>query len=298
MKNNNMKLPIIIIVIGMILAVASCFLTGILKEPIIKQHDFEYSVTYKLDGEEKTLDGIFSCNFGGHDEYDNLTTRYYDGKYIRNGEEAYSSWTMIAQKDGIELHIITELDAAYLMGDPDKLEYESGNEDPYLTAFDADGCAVEVSDVFDAEILGWVYPDPVVNSFEFVGFSILHAGSMVAMLLVGVLTIIACIIFVRKSSDVSYKSLDTLSVVMNLVIGFGAIPFGTFMIWLFPLAMDATSLMYQIYLCVPAMTAFTIAASVALRRKGFTKSGLIVQFVFPVLFFAEIFVESLIYNLS
>ena len=262
MKNNNMKLPIIIIVIGMILAVASCFLTGILKEPIIKQHDFEYSVTYKLDGEEKTLDGIFSCNFGGHDEYDNLTTRYYDGKYIRNGEEAYSSWTMIAQKD------------------------------------DADGCAVEVSDVFDAEILGWVYPDPVVNSFEFVGFSILHAGSMVAMLLVGVLTIIACIIFVRKSSDVSYKSLDTLSVVMNLVIGFGAIPFGTFMIWLFPLAMDATSLMYQIYLCVPAMTAFTIAVSVALRRKGFTKSGLIVQFVFPVLFFAEIFVESLIYNLS
>ena len=293
-----MKLPIIIIVIGMILAVASCFLTGILKEPIIKQHDFEYSVTYKLDGEEKTLDGIFSCSFGGHDEYDNLTTRYYDGKYIRNGEEAYSSWTMIAQKDGIELHIITELDAAYLMGDPDKLEYEPGNEDPYLTAFDADGYAVEVSDVFDAEILGWVYPDPVVNSFEFVGFSILHAGSMVAMLLVGVLTIIACIIFVRKNSDVSYKSLDTLSVVMNLVIGFGAIPFGTFMIWLFPLAMDATSLMYQIYLCVPAMTAFTIAASVALRRKGFTKSGLIVQFVFPVLFFAEIFVESLIYNLS
>ena len=43
MKNNNMKLPIIIIVIGMILAVASCFLTGILKEPIIKQHDFDYS---------------------------------------------------------------------------------------------------------------------------------------------------------------------------------------------------------------------------------------------------------------
>jgi hypothetical protein len=61
--------------------------------------------------------------------------------------------------------------------------------------------------------------------------------------------------------------------------------------------MDSGSLTYQIYLCIPALTAFTVAASVALRRKGFTKTGLLVQFVFPVLFFAEMFVEALIYNL-
>ena len=39
------------------------------------------------------------------------------------------------------------------------------------------------------------------------------------------------------------------------------------------------------------------AASVALRRKGFTISGLLVQLACPVLFFAEIFVESIISNL-
>ena len=43
------------IVIGMLVAVASCFLTGIMKEPVIQEHDFKYSVTYKLDGEVKTL---------------------------------------------------------------------------------------------------------------------------------------------------------------------------------------------------------------------------------------------------
>jgi ABC-type transport system involved in cytochrome c biogenesis permease component len=55
--------------------------------------------------------------------------------------------------------------------------------------------------------------------------------------------------------------------------------------------------MYRIYLCIPALTAFSIAVSIALRRKGFTVSGLLVQFAFPVLFFAEILVESIISNL-
>ena len=83
---------------------------------------------------------------------------------------------------------------------------------------------------------------------------------------------------------------------MNFIVGFMAIPFITIVIFFLPLVMDSGSLMYQIYLCVPALTAFAIAASVALRRKGFTKSGFFVQLVFPVLFFAEMIVESFIYN--
>ena len=103
-------------------------------------------------------------------------------------------------------------------------------------------------------------------------------------------------IFAKRDPDVRYKVLDKLSIVVNFLICFSVIPFLTTAIFLFPLVIDSGSLMYQIYLCIPALTAFTIAASVALRRKGFTKSGFFVQFVFPVLFFAEIVVESVIYN--
>ena len=35
----------------------------------------------------------------------------------------------------------------------------------------------------------------------------------------------------------------------------------------------------QAYLCVPPIIVFSIAASVALRRKGFGKSGFFVQFL-------------------
>jgi hypothetical protein len=58
-----MKLPIIIIVIGMIVAIVSCLLTGILQEPVIKEHDFEYAVTYRLDGEVNTFNGVYKCSF-------------------------------------------------------------------------------------------------------------------------------------------------------------------------------------------------------------------------------------------
>ena len=48
MNITKMKLPIIILAIGLILAVASFFFTGIMKEPTIKEHEFDYSVTYNV----------------------------------------------------------------------------------------------------------------------------------------------------------------------------------------------------------------------------------------------------------
>ena len=101
-----MKLPIIIIVIGMIVAVASCFITGILKEPVIKEHAFEYSVTYKLDGEVQTFEGVFRCSFGGYDGYDDHTTRHYVGEYTQNGKVLDSPSFTVAKKNGFELYII------------------------------------------------------------------------------------------------------------------------------------------------------------------------------------------------
>lgn len=297
MNIKKMKLPVIIIAIGWILAVASCLLTSIIKEPIIKDHDFDYSVTYSVDGEVKTHKGSYQCSFIGHDEHDDPTLRLYDGVHKLDGNVSKSSWFTVAHKEGVELSLIINLDADYLMGDPDKYEYVPGNKAPYLEAIDAEGYSVEISEVFDAEIISWEYPEPIENSFEFVGFSRLYAVSMLVMLLVAVLTIIACVIFVKKNADVSYNLLDKLSLIANCIIGIVVIPFITIVIFFLPLVMDSSSLMHQIYLCIPALSAFAIAASIALRRKGFTKSGFFVQFVFPVLFFAEILVESIIYNL-
>lgn len=296
MKSKKLKLPIIIIAIGMIVAIASCFLTGIRMEPVIQEHEFQYSVTYSIDGEVKTHQGSFLCSFIGHDGHDDPTLRVYDGLHKVDGNVSESAWFSVAQKNGVELALIINLDADYLMGDPDKYEYVSGNEDPILEATNAEGYSVDISEVFDAEIISWELPEPIENSFRFIGFSRLHAISMFAMLLVGVLTIIACAIFVKKEPGIQFKVLDALTVIANLFIGLMVIPFVTLVIFMFPLVIDEASIMYQIYLCIPALTAFGIAASISLRRKGLKISGLLVQFVFPLLFFGEMFVESLIFN--
>lgn len=296
MNVKNMKLPIIIIAIGLILAIVACFLTGMEKEPVIKEHEFNYSVTYKIDGEIKTYEGAYKCNFIGHEGSGDPTVRLYEGVHTKDGKALNAFWFPIAQNGEIELSVVVDLNPAYLMGDPDKYEYDPGNEDPYLEALRDDDYPVEVSEFFDAEIISWDYPEPIENSFKLVGFSRLYAISMFVMLLIAVLTLIACAIFARRDKDVSYKLFDKLSIIANFIIGLVVIPFISIVIFFFPLVMDEEAFLYQIYLCLPALSVFAIALSVAFRRKGFTKSGFLVQFVFPALFFIEIFVESLIYN--
>ncbi|MBO7303918.1 MAG: hypothetical protein J6V09_01680 [Clostridia bacterium] len=294
MRNNNMKLPTVIILIGMLAAAVSAFLTGVKKIPNVKEMDFSYSVTYKLDGEVRTLDGVFSCRFTGHDG-DDPTVRSYSGDYLWDGNASDSSFT-IAERDGVQLYIVAELDAAYLMGDPDKYEDAPGNKDPYVEAVDFEGVSVEFAEKFDVEIVSFEYPEPIDNSFSFAGFSFLYSYSMFAMLSVAILTVIACIIFVKKGYGVAYGALDKISVAFNFILSLSVIPFITVAVSLMPLVIAEESPMYQAYLCVPALATFAVAASIALRRRGRAKTGFAVQLAVPVLFFGQIIVSSFIDN--
>lgn len=295
MNVKKMNLPILIGVIALILAVAACLLSCVRKEPLVKEQDFEYSVTYRLDGEERVLSGVFRCRFDGYDSYDDPTLREYEGGYIHNGAETQSFYLDVAEKNGVTLYIPIELDAAYLMGDPE--DDSAGNKDPFLSAENADGYEVEVSEFFDAEIVDWTYPEPIENSFRFVGFARMHAESMLVMLLVGVLAIVVCVLFVKKADGVEYNAFDGFSVAANFIVGFAAIPLILIIVLFLPLTMDAGTPIHQTYLCVPVLTAFTVAASVALRRKGFAKSALFVQLACPSLFFFSLIVEALVYSL-
>ena len=297
MKIKGLKIPAIIIVIGLVLSLVASLFTNIILIPTVTEHDFNYSVTYKLNGETKTFEGVYKCRFDGYSEGGNPRNRYYTGEYTVDGPTTPVHIYTIAQKDGAELYIVTLFNDCYLMGDTKDEDYRSFLEEPYLEALDKEGYPYDEAEMpseFTAEIISWEYPEPIENTFVFSGFSILHAGSMFAMLLVGLLVMIACIIFVKRDRTVPYKVLDKLSVVLNCVVCFAAIPFITFTTGMMRIIMRGDELMYQIYLCIPALTAFTVAASIALRRNGFTKSGFFVQLVGPVLFFVPLFLESVI----
>ena len=300
MKNSQWRLPAIIIAIGLILSVVACLITNVVLTPTITEQNFDYKVTYKLNGETKTLEGVYNCRFDGYKEGQNPNERYYTGELVVDGQSMPSHTYTIAQKDGAKLYIVTLFSDSYLMGDANGMDYAASLNTPYLEAVDNEGVQYDEAEMpseFAAEIVSWEYPEPINNTFVFSGFSLLHTGSRVTMLVVGLLMILACIVFVRRDKTVPYKALDKVSILLNVVITVVFIPFVTIMVYLFQLTVSSDSFLYQFFLCTPAVTAFAVAASVALRRVSFTKSGFFIQFTGPVLFFVPIVLEAVINNI-
>ena len=183
------------------------------------------------------------------------------------------------------------------MNDTKNEYYEEVLEEPYLVIYDKEGYCYEETEklsMFDAEIISWEYPEPIENSFEFVGFSVLNEISMFCMLLIGLLILILCMIIVKKDKDVVYGVLDTLGIILNFLVGFIAFPFITIISWFIQAFQMGPDWIYQIYLCLPAITAFSLAASISLRRKGLKVTGFSIQFLSPVIIFILAVIENII----
>ena len=287
MKVKSLKVPAIIIAIGLVAAIVASLLTGMVKAPAVSEHDFPYSVTYTLNGETQTFEGVYRCRFLSTGDGTDPLERYYEGSYLNITSEYHPAAYTIAQEDDLELCIVTIFSNKYLMGDTKGVPEATFLYDPYLAVMDQDGMEYteeEYLEKFDAELISWEQPQPVENTFRFVGFSCLHDNSMIAMLIVGILVILACMIFVKRNKSVPYKALDKISVILNFIMTLAVIPFATVTAWFMQIAVSSDAFGYQLFLCIPAATAFTVAASIALRRKGFTKAGFFVQFAGPALF--------------
>lgn len=285
MKNKSLKLPIIIVSIGIIIAIVASLLLSMQKTPTITNQDFDFSITYKLDGETKTINGVYSSRFTGFgaNGVDPLC-RYYEGTYKVEGEDDGDRCFTIAEKDGYALYIVALLNDYYLMGDKENESYDSYAEGPTLEAEDKNGNqydGTDLPDVFDAEIVSFKYPEPIENSFYFTGFAGLYVISTGAMTLIGILTLILCMIFVRKGDGVEYRALDRISIALNFVAMLFVLP----IIYIASVFVQAYKMgpdwLYQAYLCIPQIIPFSIAASLSLRRKGFRKSGFFIQFLAP-----------------
>ena len=287
MKGKSLRIPAIIIAIGIIVAIAAGLLVSMQKMPTVTKQDFDFSITYKLDGEIKTLNGAYSSRFTGFgaNGVDPLC-RYYEGTYKVEGETDGDRCFTIAEKDGYKLYIVALLNDAYLMGDMENDSYESGNEAPSLEAEDKEYNQYDetnLPDVFDAEIVSFQYPEPIENTFRFSGFSGLHAISTGVMVLVGILTLILCMIFVKKGEGIEYRALDKVGIALNFAAMFFALPIMYLAAGLIQAYKTGPDWIYQAYLCIPQIIPFSVAASLSLRRKGFRKSGFFIQFLAPAI---------------
>ena len=104
------------------------------------------------------------------------------------------------------------------------------------------------------------------------------------ILLIALLALVAIIILVKKEKELTYKTINKLSILFNYIIGFTLVPFVTIAAMFIDINGGGPEFYYQVLYFIPSFSVLCIAASVALRRKGYGLKSLISELICPAVF--------------
>ena len=138
--------------------------------PKVKEGRFNFSVTYEINGEEKTYSGVYVCKYDG--AYKTFVGEGIDWKgYVENGEENCVI-PIQTNEDGIiyiDLYFVPE----YFMGDPDAILFNVPapalymvyhNDDPDSASYETDQEILATN--YGVRLVRYEYADPIENAFE------------------------------------------------------------------------------------------------------------------------------------
>ena len=146
----------------------SCGLT--MPRPEVKEGNFDFTVTYELNGEVKTVKDTYVCKYEG-------VSMTLEGTYYRSWEGTFDgglagdSIKICDTADGGEIVLAFLIYPEYFMGEPDYKEFKP-TYDLAVYYYDENGYIIDDSD--DVEVLashgvrfiGFEYSDPIENSFN------------------------------------------------------------------------------------------------------------------------------------
>ena len=163
-------LSLVAFVLLLSLCLTSCGLT--VPRPEIKEGRFNYSVTYELNGETKTVSGVYICKFDGVSwSLDGGYSRAWKG-YIEGGTRN-DEVNIGTTEDGGTIILTLCLAPDYFMGE-DVVDLR-GLPEPYLVITypleDADGFSMigeadVIAEQYGAKIISYEYDEPIQNSFK------------------------------------------------------------------------------------------------------------------------------------
>ena len=165
----KLKLIICVVLVVMLTVLFSGCLARV-SIPEIKEGRFEFSVTYEINGEEKTYSGVYVCKYDG--AYKTLAGEgcYWKG-YIENSEEN-GVIPIQTNEDGIiyiDLYFVPE----YFMGDPDAILFDVPapalymvyhSDNPDEESYETNEEVLAAS--YGVRIISYKYADPIENTFK------------------------------------------------------------------------------------------------------------------------------------
>ena len=136
--------------------------------PKVKKASFDFSVTYEIDGEEKTYVGVYVC------EYDGVLTTFLGNSlewkgYLEKEEEI--DLPIQTNEDGV-VYINFGFSPKYFMGDPSAADYESPVPNLSMMYNDSEPDVLNITsdeDViagYGVRLIGFEYAAPIENAFE------------------------------------------------------------------------------------------------------------------------------------
>ena len=285
MKSKKLFLPTIILLAAILVTAVYLFISSLALKPTVTEGEFPFSVTYELDGERITVEDVYKVKYVKNDQDDNHKGRVYVGKRLSSGENN-TNFTLKADENS-RVELWTHLYPDYLMGDPEYDYFDEEAFEPKIYWYDANETEYHDEETLAAQgvkLISFEYPTPIENSLVFSHMSYFSGVVVLPMLLIALLALIATIIFVRKEKELKYKAVDIVSIVFNFIIGFTALPFVSILALFIGADGGGPELYYQVMYFIPALSVMCIAASVALRRKGYGLISLISEFIGPAVF--------------
>ena len=285
MKTKKLFLPTVILAVAILATVVYSVISSIAFKPTVTEGEFPFSITYELDGERVTIEDVYKVHYVRNDGYADTKSRVYAGELKSSGEDDTLYTLKKDQNTRVELY--THFYADYLMGDPEYDYFDDEPFEPRIYYYDANETEYHDEETLAAQgvkLISFEYPTPIENSLVFSHISYFSGAVVLPTLLISLLTLLAIIIFVRKEKELQYKAIDIVSIVLNFIIGFILIPFVTILGVFIDIEGGGPEFYYQVMYFIPTVVTLCIAASIALRRKGYGKSSFIAQFIGPVIF--------------
>ena len=297
MKKHKLFLPILILAIAFLAMAVFAVISNIALKPTITEHEFPFSVTYELDGVTETVDAVCVVSYAGNGGYVKATTRQYEEKYISQRENMGSAFEIFVG-DECSITLFTRIYPDYLMGDPEYDYFDDTVYEPILSYFNwATGETIEGLELPEqgAKIISWELPEPIENSFEFSHIAHMSSADVFPFMLIAILAMIAMMIFVKRDKTVPMKPIDKISLGLNIAVAVVCIPFVSIYSMLMDINGSEAAFSHQMGYLAPAFLVLALAASLGLRRRGYHKSGLIVQFAGPVYFGLHLLISAISY---
>ena len=145
-----------------------------LSKPEVKEGEFDFALTYEIDGETKVIEGTYVCKFDGITRNLDGIARHWNG-YIKD-HDYFTNYELKNTDDGI-IMIDLDINSEFFMSDPSyKISENTDNPkpEPYLYIVSGDytfeSVTNEVTFSFyegdDVKIISFEYDEPVENIYK------------------------------------------------------------------------------------------------------------------------------------